>query len=60
VTLNHTCTHPGCPAKIADHRWGRTKANGWFFSKDGEAWCPDHVPRWVATWRAKEKRGAEG
>lgn len=35
-------------------RWNNSKAQGlgWFMQKDGTAWCPDHIPEWVAEWRA--------
>jgi hypothetical protein len=40
-----------------EHAWAKIRAHsdGWFFSKDGTAWCPDHNPEWVAEWRAKQK-----
>jgi hypothetical protein len=49
------CDKPLCEEKIKNHRWGRTKAEGWFFEKTGEAWCPLHHPEWVADWRARQK-----
>lgn len=27
--------------------------DGWFHKKDGDSWCPEHIPAWVAAWRAK-------
>jgi hypothetical protein len=38
-------------------KWNVMKASreGWFFQKDDTAWCPDHVPDWVAAWRARQK-----
>lgn len=47
------CLSDGCKNKIKNHRWGKTKAEGWFFSKDGSAYCPDHNPEWVVAWRGK-------
>lgn len=52
------CDAPPCTARVKNHRWGRTKAEGWFFEKAREdrperAWCPEHNPPWVAEWRAK-------
>lgn len=48
------CDGPDCAAAVENHRWGRTKAAGWFFTRDDDqAWCPEHVPDWVAEWRAK-------
>lgn len=41
----------GCDTQIPNHRWGKIKAEGWLFRKDGTAWCPDHLPEWVVEWR---------
>lgn len=50
------CDEEGCEAKVKNHRWGKTKAEDWFFERqDDIAWCPDHVPDWVESWRAKRK-----
>ena len=47
-----------CESKIKNHRWGRTKAEGWFHSRQlDEIFCPLHIPAWVGEWRAK-KEGA--
>jgi hypothetical protein len=40
-----------CDRTVANHRWGKIKATGWFFAKDGTAYCPEHVPEWVQKWR---------
>ncbi len=46
-----------CEAQIENHRWGKTKAQNWFFTRDGEkAYCPKHVPSWVEDWREKRAR----
>jgi hypothetical protein len=36
------------------HHWGQQKAQneGWFFQKNGDTFCPEHVPAWVGPWRA--------
>ena len=49
------CKHEGCNNKTKTDRWNKVRAaeRGWFFQKDGSIWCPDHVPDWVASWRAK-------
>jgi hypothetical protein len=46
---------------FASHRWGATRAHGggWHIQKDGDAYCPDHLPYWVARWRAEKKRRKE-
>ena len=44
----------GCDATIPDERWSKTRS-GWFQTKDGKNYCPEHTPDWVAEWR--EKRG---
>lgn len=46
------CDHLGCKRKIKNYRWARIKAsNTWFHSQDGQSFCPDHLPKWVAEWR---------
>lgn len=51
------CSEPGCDATRKNHQWGAIKAHaaGWFEQKDGQSWCPEHTPPWVAAWR--EGRG---
>lgn len=48
------CSQPGCQNTYKDHHWGHKQAatQGWFFQKNGHAWCPEHTPAWVAAWRA--------
>lgn len=50
------CDEDGCNARAKNHRWGKVKAEGWFFfRRDGledAAYCPEHVPAWVEKWRA--------
>lgn len=45
-----------CDRTVPGHRWGKIKAQdqGWFFAKDGAAFCPEHVPEWVEEWRARK------
>jgi hypothetical protein len=52
------CSHPGCPAAVKAHRWGKTKVSpDWFFSREkDQAWCPDHLPDWVGPWRAAHRK----
>lgn len=55
------CDVEGCEAKIKNHKWGRIHAGsaGWFFGATypRNVWCPDHLPEWVESWRAR-KTGA--
>lgn len=46
---------PACEERIPNHRWGRTKAEGWRELKDGKIFCPTHVPDWMRTWSEKKK-----
>lgn len=48
------CSEPGCTATFRDHRWGQTKADDWFHQRNGDSWCPKHIPVWVESWRAKK------
>jgi len=59
--LQHAfCDHPSCSMFVKAHAWGYIKANdaGWFFQRNGDCWCPDHIPEWVPAWREKMKRNA--
>lgn len=49
------CSQPECPEVYPLHKWGTLAASdaGWFFQRDGRAWCPVHVPAWVAGWRRR-------
>lgn len=47
------CKQDGCTNTVKDDRWGKIKAGAWFFSRDGDAWCPDHLPNWVTEWRKR-------
>lgn len=48
------CDGPDCTNDIPNHRWSKIKADDWFFSEQtGKAYCPDHIPEWVAGWRAR-------
>lgn len=50
------CSHRSCQASIKNHAWGKIKSSdtGWFHQKNGASWCPDHIPAWVASWRASK------
>lgn len=58
--VTQTCQHDGCERSIKDHRWGKTKADGWFQQRDGILWCPEHVPEWVAGWRKRRDEKDDG
>ena len=59
-----TCCKYGCKETCPDHKFGMIRANteGWFFTGEGLAYCPEHVPVWVAAWRRKKapESAAEG
>lgn len=48
----------GCEASIPGSRHDQIRAQeaGWFFSRqESAAYCPDHVPDWVAGWRKRQQ-----
>lgn len=45
-----------CHDYVDNYAWGHIKADGWFFQKDGYAYCPKHIPEWVEAWRAKKSQ----
>ena len=49
------CAVSSCPATHPGGKWGNIRAAtaGWFESRDGQSYCPKHVPEWVKTWREK-------
>lgn len=51
------CDHPGCTNQFVLHYWGSIAAGdkGWFCQKNGDCWCPEHIPSWVAEWKARMK-----
>lgn len=42
------CRFPTCDEHIKNTRWDKTRAQafGWYFTKDGHAHCPKHLPHW--------------
>lgn len=50
------CAHRGCKAQHEDNKFAAIRAyeEGWFKTREGDAWCPEHVPDWVPAWRAKQ------
>lgn len=49
------CADPSCAAQHPAGVLGTMRATtaGWHHAKDGTAYCPNHVPKWVRTWRAR-------
>jgi hypothetical protein len=47
------CDAPGCDAMIDDR--AAPGARPWFFKKNGQCWCPGHIPAWVPGWRARQE-----
>jgi hypothetical protein len=47
------CAGTGCPRTFPDHKWGRIRAaaDGWFLTRGGQAWCPEHLPEWYTAWK---------
>lgn len=45
-----------CDATVKNNKWARVRAHdqGWFFSYDGWAACPIHIPAWVSEWRRRK------
>lgn len=53
------CAEAGCDSVWPDRSsWDAIKAHGagWLLMKNGDAWCPEHLPEWVPRWRAKMER----
>lgn len=50
------CDGPDCANSFKLTHWDskRAQTDGWFLQKNGDVWCPEHVPEWVAEWRAKQ------
>jgi hypothetical protein len=57
------CSMEDCPESIKNNAWAKTRATspkkgeGWFFSREDPKLirCPNHLPDWVTTWRAKQR-----
>lgn len=62
MTQDTRCDHEdGCEKTCPNHKWGHLRAHkeGWFFSKDRHAFCPDHRPEWVEKWRERKQERVE-
>lgn len=56
------CASVGCDNSFMPHAWGAIKSHdkGWFHQKNGDSWCPDHTPEWVAEWRQRTQQNIKG
>ena len=52
------CCIEGCTAFIQNHKWGKIHSSDWFFMKDGKSYCPDHIPDWYESWKARKEQEA--
>ena len=53
------CSHRGCKNKHKNNKWANIKAiseKGWTHQKNGDVWCPEHLPEWVEAWREEGRR----
>lgn len=56
-SLKKICKGESCEVFfISGSRWDDQRAQnlGWFMQRNGDVWCPNHVPDWVSAWRAKK------
>ncbi len=55
--MTATCAEENCEKTVKQSYWNNidSQNKGWFFQKNGLAWCPDHTPEWVEAWRKKRK-----
>lgn len=50
------CDAPeGCYQTLENQAWAKIKAEGWVFLKNGQSFCPSHVPSWYADWKRKKE-----
>lgn len=52
--LYEVCDNPSCLAKIQNNPFARIKAEFWFFMRSGKAFCPEHIPAWLAEYRKRK------
>ena len=52
------CDHLECTASFKTSYWASIHAysDGWFVKRNGEAYCPEHQPPWLAEWRERKAR----
>jgi len=46
------CSNPDCEETIPSNKFSHIKS-GWFFQKNGDSWCPEHIPDWYEEWKKK-------
>lgn len=58
---SETCSFEGCDNSFKGHSWAAIRAHdgGWFRQKNGDNWCPEHIPAWVDGWRKKRRAQKE-
>lgn len=51
------CAEPTCDKTKPDADWAhRTpEGEGWFDQRNGDSWCPEHIPAWYTAWKAKKR-----
>lgn len=56
TTTEAFCSVRTCTNSFKKHYWGSIKAqnDGWFLQKNGDIWCPEHLPDWYEEWKAKK------
>lgn len=57
--VTKTCKNEECTESFdSGSRWDDQRASnlGWFFQRNGDVWCPEHTPDWVAEWRARKNK----
>lgn len=47
------CSVEGCTNSVPQGHWAKGREN-WFFQRNGDNFCPEHIPAWVEGWRKKK------
>lgn len=61
ISYKAACRNPTCGNDYFPDKWGRMEATrkGWYIGRNGEAWCWEHIPAWVAERRERKKAEKE-